>query len=121
VKSVTPRQASNSAAGRITRQLNRREDGKMKRNHLIWKLLAVVLIFGLLSVAGAMAAEETLTGMVENGDQGIVLSADDGETYMVQGQDLSDMVGKSVKATGTLAEGSSGKTITVTKVEEIKE
>ena len=93
----------------------------MKRNHLVWKLLAVVTIIGLLSVAGVMAAEETLTGVVEQGDQGIVLTADDGETYMVQGQDLSGMVGKSVKATGTLAEGMSGKTITVTSVEEIKE
>ena len=93
----------------------------MKRNHLIWKLLAVVAIIGLVTVSGAMASEETVTGMIEKGDQGIVLSADDGETYMVQGQDLSDMVGKSVKATGTLAEGMSGKTITVTKVEEIKE
>ena len=93
----------------------------MKRNHLVWKLLAVITIIGLLSVAGAMAAEETLTGVIEQGDQGIVLSADDGETYMVQGQDLSGMVGKSVKATGTLAEGMSGKTITITSVEEIKE
>jgi len=93
----------------------------MKRNHLVWKLLAVITIIGLLSVAGAMAAEETVTGVIEQGDQGIVLSADDGETYMVQGQDLSGMVGKSVKATGTLAEGMSGKTITITSVEEIKE
>lgn len=93
----------------------------MKTNHLIWKSLAVVAIIGLLAVTGAMASEETLTGMIEKGDQGIVLAADDGETYMVQGQDLSDMVGKSVIATGTLAEGMSGKTITVTKVEEIKE
>lgn len=83
--------------------------------------MAVVLVIGLLSVAGAMAAEETITGIVEQGDQGIVLSADDGETYMVQGQDLSTMVGKSVKATGTLAEGTSGKTITITSVEELKE
>ena len=93
----------------------------MKRKHLMWKLLAIVTIIGLLTVAGAMAAEETLTGTIEQSDQGIVLSADDGETYMVQGQDLSDMVGKSVKATGTLAEGTSGKTITVSSVEEIKE
>jgi hypothetical protein len=93
----------------------------MKRNHLMWKLLAIVTIIGLLTVAGAMAAEETITGTIEQSDQGIVLSADDGETYMVQGQDLSAMVGKSVKATGTLEEGMSGKTITVTSVEEIKE
>lgn len=93
----------------------------MKRNHWIWKVLAVVAVIGLLSVAGAMAAEETLTGIIENGDQGIVLSADDGETYIVQGKDLSAMVGKTVKATGMLAEGTSGKTITITSVEELKE
>ncbi len=93
----------------------------MKPKHLVWKLLAVVTIIGLLSVAGAMAAEETVTGIIEQGDQGIVITADDGETYMVQGQDLSGMVGKSVKATGTLGEDMSGKTITVTSVEEISE
>lgn len=93
----------------------------MKRKHLVWKLLALVTIIGLLSVAGAVAAEETVTGVIEQGDQGIVLSADDGETYIVQGQDLSGMVGKSVKATGTLEEGMSGKTITVSSVEEINQ
>ncbi len=93
----------------------------MKRHHWALKVLAVVMIIGLFSVAGAMAAEETITGLVESGDQGIVLSGDDGETYMVKGKDLSGMVGKSVKATGTLSEGESGKTITITSVEEIKE
>ena len=93
----------------------------MRRNHLVLKLFVMITVVGLLAVGGAIAAEETLTGVVEQGDQGIVLSADDGETYIIQGQDLSGMVGKSVKATGTLAEGTSGKTITVTSVEEIKE
>ncbi len=93
----------------------------MNRHRWAWKVLAVVMIIGLVSVVGAMAAEETITGLVEEGDQGIVLSADDGETYVVQGQDLSAMVGKNVKATGTLSEGSSGKTITISSVEEIKE
>ena len=93
----------------------------MRRNHLVLKLFVVIAVVGLLAVGSAIAAEETLTGVVEQGDQGIVLSADDGETYIIQGQDLSGMVGKSVKATGTLAEGTSGKTITVTSVEEIKE
>jgi Protein of unknown function (DUF5818) len=92
----------------------------MKRNHLIWKLLVVVSIIGLLSVASAIAGEQTISGTIEQGDQGIVLSADDGQTYMVQGQDLSAMVGKTVKATGTLEEGAAGKTIMVTKVEEVQ-
>jgi hypothetical protein len=94
----------------------------MQKKQLIWKLLVVVTIIGLLSVAGAMAADEqTISGTIEKGDQGIVLTADDGQTYMVEGKDLSAMVGKTVKATGTLAESESGKTISVTMVEEIKE
>jgi hypothetical protein len=93
----------------------------MQKKQLIWKLLVVVTIIGLLSVAGAMAADEqTVSGTIEKGDAGIVLTADDGMTYAVQGKDLSAMVGKSVKATGTLAESESGKTITVVKVVEIK-
>ena len=93
----------------------------MQKKQLIWKLLAVVAIIGLLSVAGAMAADEqTISGTIEKADAGIVITADDGMTYAVQGKDLSDMVGKSVEATGTLSESDSGKTITVVKVEEIK-
>jgi Protein of unknown function (DUF5818) len=93
----------------------------MQKKQLIWKLLVLVTIIGLLSVAGAMAADEqTVSGTIEKGDAGIVITADDGMTYAVQGKDLSAMVGKSVKATGTLAESESGKTITVVKVVEIK-
>lgn len=92
----------------------------MNRKQIVWKLLVVVAIIGLLAVGSAMAAEETISGTIEQGDQGIVISADDGQTYMVQGQDLSSMVGKTVKATGTLEEGKSGMTINVTKVEEVK-
>jgi hypothetical protein len=93
----------------------------MQKKQLIWKLLVVVTIIGLLSVAGAMAADEqTVSGTIEKGEAGIVITADDGMTYAVQGKDLSAMVGKSVKATGTLSESASGKTITVVKVEEVK-
>ncbi len=93
----------------------------MQKKQLIWKLLVVVTIIGLLSVAGAMAADEqTVSGTIEQGDSGIMLTADDGMTYAVQGKDLSDMVGKSVEVTGMLAESESGNTITVVKVVEIK-
>jgi hypothetical protein len=81
----------------------------------------MVTIIGLLSVSGALAADEqTISGIVENGDSGLVISTDDGGSYAVQGQDLSAMVGMSVEATGTLEESDSGKTISVTKVVEIK-
>lgn len=90
----------------------------MKRN--IMKLFAVLLVVGLLAATGAIASEESVTGMVEKTDHGIVISADNGDTYMVEGQDLSAMVGQTVKATGTLAEGESGKTLTVISVEPVQ-
>lgn len=92
----------------------------MTRKQLFWKLLAVVAVVGLLLASNAAAAdEETISGTIMETDQGIVLSADDGATFKVEGQDLSDMVGKNVAITGTLTEGESGKTITVISVEEI--
>lgn len=92
----------------------------MTRKQLFWKLLAVVAVVGLLLASNAVAAdEETISGTIMETDQGIVLSADDGATFKVEGQDLSDMVGKNVAITGTLTEGESGKTITVISVEEI--
>jgi len=86
------------------------------------KLLILMAIMALLTVPVAMAAEGTITGKVEKNEAGsIVISADDGESYMVKGQDLSAMVGKSVEVTGTLEEDSGGRSIMVTAVEEIKE
>ena len=84
------------------------------------KLFAVFLIVGLLAATGAVAAGDSITGTVEKTDHGIVIAADDGNTYIVMGQDLSGLVGKTVKATGTLAEGQSGKTVTVISVEPVK-
>jgi len=92
----------------------------MQKNQKFWKLLVIISIFGLLFAASALAGEKTISGTVENSDQGVIISADDGMTYMVKGKDLSDMVGKSVKATGMLEEGSSGVSIQVTMVEEVK-
>lgn len=85
------------------------------------KFLAVLLVVGLLTATGAIASDESITGTVEKTDQGIVISANNGNTYIVMGQDLSAMVGQTVKATGTLAEGQSGKTLTVISVEPVQE
>ena len=51
----------------------------------------------------------------------IVISADDGEDYLVKGQDLSNMIGKTIKVTGTLEQGDDAKSITVMEIEEIEE
>jgi hypothetical protein len=94
----------------------------MTRKQVFWKLLAVVAVVGMLLATNAVAAdEETISGTIVETDQGIFLSADDGATFKVEGQDLSDMVGKDVAITGTLTENESGKTITVINVEEISE
>lgn len=90
----------------------------MKGNMIKW--LAVMLIVGLMAATGAIAGDQSVTGTVEKTDQGIVIAADDGATYIVMGKDLSEMVGKTVKATGTLEEGASGKTLTVISVEPVE-
>jgi predicted nucleic acid-binding Zn-ribbon protein len=58
-----------------------------------------------------------LTGMVEQGDNGVVIVTDLGK-YSVTGQDLSSMVGKTVKVTGALEESAGQYTINVESVEE---
>jgi hypothetical protein len=83
----------------------------------VMKVFAVLMVVGLLAATGAIAGDESITGTVEKTDQGIVIAADDGATYIVMGKDLTEMVGKTVKATGTLAEGKSGKILTVVDVE----
>jgi hypothetical protein len=92
-----------------------REEFNMKRNLMKW--LAVLLVVGLLAATGAIASDESITGTIEKTDQGIVISADNGDSYIVLGKDLSDMVGETVTATGTLSEGQTGKTLTVISVE----
>jgi hypothetical protein len=84
------------------------------------KVFAVLLAIGLLAATGAIAADDSVTGTIQKTDQGIVISADDGDTYIVMGKDLSDMVGETVKATGTLAESQEGKTLTVISIEPVQ-
>jgi hypothetical protein len=90
----------------------------MKSN--LMKLFAVLLVFGLLAATGAIAGGKSITGMVEKTDQGIVISADNGDTYIVAGKDLSALVGQTVKATGTLEESKTGKMLTVISVEPVE-
>lgn len=64
------------------------------------------------------SAEVSLTGAVEKTDTGIVIKVADTD-YIVAGENLEPMAGKTVKVTGTLSEGESGKTINVMSFEEI--
>lgn len=92
----------------------------MKRNSLIWKALAMALVFGFITAVGAVAAEDSITGTIHQSDAGeIMIKAEDGADYMVAGADITEMVGKTVKATGTLTEEGDVKVIEVMSMEEV--
>jgi hypothetical protein len=61
----------------------------------------------------------SVTGTVESGPDGMIISADDG-TYAVSGHDLSDMAGMMVQITGALKESEGLRTIEVTDVMILK-
>jgi hypothetical protein len=82
-------------------------------------IIGLISVFCLVGIAPAMAAD-SVTGTIQQGDNGLVLQADDGE-YILAGQDLSDMVGKKIKVTGTIADSDAGKTLTVMSFEEVME
>ena len=85
------------------------------------KFFVLALVVSLVMGAGlALASEETIEGTVEKTDTGVVLMTDDAQ-YNIAGADLTPMLGKKVKATGTVEEGADGKTINVVSFEEVME
>ena len=89
----------------------------MKLNKIICLALVIAFVAGIsLSFA---ADEMSVTGTVMKSADGMVLKTADGN-LMITGEDLSDMVGKTIKATGTISEGANGKTITVMSAEEVE-
>lgn len=94
----------------------------MRKNKGIKTLvLLAVLISFVASVGIALAGADkiTLKGTVEQSDNGLIINAEDGK-YMLSGEDLSDMVGKTVEVTGTVSESDAGKTINVMSVKEVE-
>ena len=97
-------------------------------NIKVFKLaMALIVILGLVITSGAVAAdkgkkaEQTIQGMVEQGAKGTpMIKTDDGQTFMVLGQNLTSMVGKTVKVTGTLSKGKATRSIMVTSFEEVQ-
>ena len=91
----------------------------MRKNN--WKkIVAMLLMFGFLATPLAFAKDASIKGTVQQSDQGVVIAADDGNTYLIMGEDISSMVGKTVKATGNLIESDAGKQFTVYEVEEME-
>jgi hypothetical protein len=89
------------------------------RNMKLIGIIGITMVVCLMAIAPAMAAD-SVTGTIQQGDSGLVLQAADGE-YILAGQDLSDMVGKKIKVTGTIADSDAGKTLTVMSFEEVQE
>jgi hypothetical protein len=106
-------------------------------------MLVVVAVSGLLvlatslsmaeekkvDVAPAVQAETTVTGLVavtKDGDKVKQITIGQGDamicvcTSTEAGKKIADLAGKTVKATGTVAEKGGKKVITVTKAEEVK-
>lgn len=82
-------------------------------------LMMCALFVSVAATGFAMVAEESVVGEVVNSSSGYAI-ATEGGYYMVDGYDVSGLIGKTVKATGSVSEEGGGKTIHVTSVEEIK-
>ena len=95
----------------------------MKSNVIGRTLLMLCLLIGVVAFVSCSGGEQTITGTVEKTDAGHVLVASDGASSykLVENQDFSSMIGKTVKLTGTLMDRESGKAIAVTSFEVVQE
>jgi hypothetical protein len=92
---------------------------KSIRKRVMTGLLAIML--GMLTAVGGAIAADSITGTITEKGDIIVLDAADG-SYVLEGNDTApDMVGKTVKVTGTVAEKDNMKVINVLSMEEVKE
>ena len=93
---------------------------KLNKKHLTIVALAVLIAFvAAVGMVVASEATKSITGTIEQTDTGLVINAEDGQ-YQLTGQDLSELVGKKLKVTGTVSEAEGGKTINVMSFEELE-
>lgn len=92
---------------------------KTLRKNIVTGIIAAM--FMVVAAAGLAVAEDSITGtIVEKGDV-IFLDATDG-SYVIEGTDLApEMIGRTVKVTGTVSEKDNMKVINVLVMEEIAE
>lgn len=99
----------------------------MKRETVFRMAVALFMVVGMLvsttalTVSKAAAADpQTIQGVVAEGKNGTtVIKMDDGQVFNVLGQNMKDMLGKTVKVTGTLSKGKSSRAIVVSSFEEV--
>jgi hypothetical protein len=81
----------------------------------------VAAMFMVVATAGLALAEDSITGTISEKGDVIVLDAADG-SYVIEGNDMAtEMVGKKVTVTGTVAEKENMRVINVISMEEVKE
>lgn len=81
----------------------------------------VVAMFMVVATAGLGIAEEIITGTIVEKGEIIVLDASDGSYILEGGEMTPEMVGKTVKVTGTVEVKNDMRVITVLSMEEIGE
>ena len=91
----------------------------MRRRNKLMILTICAVFFCISATAFAMVAQESVTGEVVTSSSGYAIVAEDGGWYLVEGCDVSGLVGKTVQASGTISEEGGVKTINVTAIEEI--
>ncbi len=81
----------------------------------------VTIMLLMMAAVGVAVAADSITGTITAKGDMIVLDAADG-SYVLEGNDMApDMVGKTVKVTGTVTEKEDVKVINVLSMEEVKE
>ena len=99
--------------------MNRHENKSLTRMALFGALMVLALHLIAGPAAMAMVAESSITGTIVESEDGYIIMAEF-EDYLVVGVDVSEWVGRTVKATGTVSEGDGGKEIHATSVEKLQ-
>jgi hypothetical protein len=90
----------------------------MRTNKKIIVLMICAFCLCFAATSFAMVPEESIVGEIVSSNAGYAIVTDGG-WYLVEGYDVSGLLGKTVKATGSVSEQGGVKTITVTALEEI--
>jgi hypothetical protein len=109
----------------INNSIDRRK--KMKDRHFRFAIVVMVvlgLLIGTSTIASEKvpAGEQTIQGKVEKGEKGMpLIKMDDGQVFNILGQNMTAMIGKTVKVTGTVSKGKTTRSIVVSNFEEVQE
>lgn len=91
---------------------------KIQKKYITLVMGVILVCFAVTALA--MVAEESVTGTVVNSSSGYAIANDSG-WFLVADYDVSGLLGKAVKATGSIAEEDGVRTISVTSVEEVRD